>query len=105
MTDTTQLTIGVDAICADGYCGEVTRVVVDPIGRLVTHVVVEPKHRSGLGKLVPLGLVDARVDEIRLRCTLGEFDKLDAAEETILLPGSSGGYRGYRPGQMGVIHP
>jgi hypothetical protein len=82
MTDTTQLTIGVDAICADGFCGEVTRVVVDPAARTVTHLVVAPKYRRGLGKLVPLELVDARADEVRLRCRLAEFDKLDAARDT-----------------------
>jgi len=103
MTDTTQLTIGVDAICTDGSCGELSRVVVDPIAGLVTHVVVEPKYRSGLGKLVPLKLVDAGADEIRLRCSLAEFDELDAAEETTFLPGNNGGYGGYPAGQMVVL--
>ncbi len=30
MTQTTQFTIGAEARCSDGVCGEVTRVVVDP---------------------------------------------------------------------------
>ena len=98
MTETTQFTIGVDALCSDGTCGTVSRVVVDPVGRTVTHLVVEPMHRQGLGRLVPLDLVDATPDEARLRCTTAEFEQLDAAEETQFLPGTIG-YAGYGPGQ------
>jgi hypothetical protein len=97
MTETT-FTIGVDATCTDGACGEVIRVVIDPVLRTVTHLVVEPKHRLGLGRLVPLDLVDATTCDVRLRCTLVEFEKLDLAEETQFLPGSSG-YTGYGPGE------
>jgi hypothetical protein len=93
----TQFTIGADASCTDGVCGEVSRVVVDPVARAVTHLVVEPKHEHGLARLVPLDLVDATTGEIRLRCTLEEFEKLDHAEETQFLPGGSG-YAGYGAG-------
>jgi sporulation protein YlmC with PRC-barrel domain len=98
MTEATQFTIGVEASCTDGVCGEVIRVVVDPVARTVTHLVVEPKHRQGLGRLVPLDLVDTTPEEVRLRCTTAVFEQLDAAEETQFLPGSSG-YAGYGPGQ------
>jgi sporulation protein YlmC with PRC-barrel domain len=94
----TQFTIGAEVSCTDGACGEVSRVVVDPAARAVTHLVVEPKYRLGLGRLVPLDLVDAGPEEIRLRCTLAEFGQLDAAEETQFLPGSSG-YGAYGPEQ------
>jgi hypothetical protein len=90
MAETTQFTIGADATCDDGVCGEVSRVVVDPVARAVTHLVVEPKHRRGFGRLVPVDLVDATGGEIRLRCTMAAFEELDAAEETQFLPGSSG---------------
>lgn len=100
MAEITLLTIGVDAVCTDGSCGEVSRIVVDTALQAVTHLVVEPKHRSGLGKLVPLDLVDVRADEVRLRCTVAKFDGLDPAEETSFLPGNNGGYGGYPPGQM-----
>ncbi len=94
----TQFTIGAEVSCTDGVCGEVSRVVVDPVARTVTHLVVEPGHRRGLGRLVPLGLTDAEPDEIRLDCTLAEFGQLDAAEETQFLPGSSG-FGSYGPEQ------
>jgi sporulation protein YlmC with PRC-barrel domain len=81
----------------------VTRVVVDPVARTVTHLVVEPGHWwHGPGRLVPLGLADATADQIRLRCTLADFEKLDPAEETQFLPGTPGapGYPGYDADQV-----
>jgi sporulation protein YlmC with PRC-barrel domain len=99
MERTTPLMIGAVASCTDGVCGEVSRVVVDPVARAVTHVVVEPEGRQGLGRLVPLDLVDAADGEVRLRCTLAEFDNLDAAEETQFVPGTRG-YAAYGPEQV-----
>lgn len=91
-------TIGSTASCTDGPCGKVTRVVVDPVARSVTHLVVEPQHRSGLGRLVPLALVDADAgtegDGVHLRCTSADFGDLPLAEETDFLPGGSG-YEAY----------
>ena len=99
MAQTTSFTIGADVSCSDGVGGELTRVIVNPVARAVTHLAVEPKHRHGSARLVPLDLVDATTDEIRLRCTLAEFGKLDPAEETQFLPGTPE-YPGYDPGQM-----
>lgn len=91
--------IGAGVSCADGACGEVTRVVIDPVRRELTHLVVEPVGRSGLGRLVPLDLANATGGEIRLRCTMAEFEKLDAAEETQFVPGTRG-YEAYGPEQV-----
>jgi sporulation protein YlmC with PRC-barrel domain len=76
-----ELTIGAEASCSDGYCGKVSRLVIDPAARTVTHLVIGPKHRRKLGRLVPIRLVDTTTDHIRLRCTLAEFENLDPAEE------------------------
>ncbi len=99
MAETTSFTIGADVSCTDGGCGKVTCVIVDPVARAVSHLVVEPKHHHDRGRLVPLDLVDATTGEIRLRCTLAEFERLDPAEETQFLPGTPG-YPGYDPGQV-----
>ena len=80
------IALGSDAVYGDGDIGEVLAMVVDPVGRTVTHVVVEPKGRRGLARLVPLDLVDlfgAATGRIPLRCTEAEFQNLDAAEETL----------------------
>ena len=99
MDRTTPIMIGAGARCTDGVCGEVTRVVVDPVAHAVTHLVVEQAGRQGLGRLVPLDLVDATDGEIRLRCTLAEFDSLDSAEDTQFVPGTRG-YAAYGPDQV-----
>ena len=95
MIDETPFTIGANASCSDGPCGEVIRVVVDPVAMAITHLVVEPKHRKGLGRLVPLDLLDeSESGDIEMHCTLAEFGKLKSAEETQFLPDRRG-YAGY----------
>jgi sporulation protein YlmC with PRC-barrel domain len=100
MAESTEFTIGARASCADGPCGQVVRVVIDPIARKVTDLIVEPPHRSGLGRLVPLELVaDADPDDVRLGCSLAQFEQLSFAEETHFVPGNNGGYGGYATGE------
>jgi sporulation protein YlmC with PRC-barrel domain len=99
VTESRQFTIGAEANATDGVCGVVSRVIVDPIARAVTHLVVEPKHSRDVSRLVPLDLLDtAPTGEVRLRCTVAEFEKLDVAQETHFLLGD--GYPGYGPDQM-----
>ena len=74
--------IGADASCTDGACGQVSRIIVNPVAREVTHLVVDPKHRHGPGRLVPADLLYAATGQIRLRCSLAEFQALRPAEET-----------------------
>lgn len=105
-----ELRIGAEVSCSDGYCGKVTRLVVDPAARTVTHLVIEPKHRQNLGRLVPVDLVDTTTAHIRLRCTIAEFDRLDPAEETDLVGGAGYGMPGSAPNYasaygVGVGHP
>jgi sporulation protein YlmC with PRC-barrel domain len=99
MSETMDFTIGSEVACSDGVCGELKRVVVDPVARALTHLVVEPRHRRGTGHLVPIDLVESTTNEIRLRCTMSEFEALDDAEETHFLPGAGGGW-GYEQDQM-----
>jgi hypothetical protein len=89
MSETTQYTIGAAVTCSDGICGKLNRVVVDPAARVLTHLVVEPKNRLQLGRLVPISLVEETAKEIRLRCSLSEFDALEDAEETRFLTEAS----------------
>jgi sporulation protein YlmC with PRC-barrel domain len=78
--------IGAGARCTDGACGQVSRIIVNPVTREVTHVAVDPKHRPGAGRLVPVDLVDATAGQIQLRCTLAEFQALRPAQETEAVP-------------------
>jgi sporulation protein YlmC with PRC-barrel domain len=99
MAQTVSFTIGAHASCDDGECGTVKRVVVDPLARTVTHLVVEPKHRLGLARLVPLGIAQSTQDGVRLRCSMADFEQLDSAEETQFVPGTLG-YENYGPEQV-----
>jgi sporulation protein YlmC with PRC-barrel domain len=95
-----EFTLGARASCSDGFCGVVSRTILDPAARTVTHLVIGPRHGEG-GRLVPLDLVEAAAGEIRLRCTLDEYSRLGPAEETELVDGGYGG--GYGDvGGMGV---
>jgi sporulation protein YlmC with PRC-barrel domain len=82
MPGTEQFTIGAEVSCTDGACGKLSRVVVDPVAQVVTHLIVEPRHGHELPRLVPVDLVNSTPGEIQLNCTSAEFDVLDPAEET-----------------------
>lgn len=90
------IAIGATASCTDGPCGQVRCVVVDPVAREVTHIVVGTKHRKGLGRLVPLDLFDAAGYQVTLTCDLATFEDLEMAEQVQFLPRSVG-YRTYEP--------
>ena len=90
----TEFTLGAGASCSDGSCGEVIRTILNPATRTVTHLVIEPRHHPESGRLVPVGLVEAGVGDIRLSCSLAEFDGLEPAEQIELVEGVNygGGY-------------
>jgi hypothetical protein len=79
---TTPFTIGTEVRCSDGACGELTGVVVDPLARALTHLIVDPKYSRTAGHLVPIEAVESTADQIRLRCSIVEFGAFPAAEET-----------------------
>jgi sporulation protein YlmC with PRC-barrel domain len=99
MSEPTEFIIGSEVSCSDGACGELRRVVIDPVARALTHLVVEPKHGPPRGHLVPVDLVLSASQGITLTCTTSEFEKLDEAEETQFIPGGSTRF-GYGQGQM-----
>ncbi|MGH8997583.1 MAG: hypothetical protein ACRDYB_16410, partial [Acidimicrobiales bacterium] len=83
MSEAAEYAIGAQVYCEGGECGELLRVVVDPIKRAITHLVVEQRHSQEVGRLVPIDLVETATEqELRLRCTRRKFETLEAAEET-----------------------
>ena len=87
MSGPTDFTIGSEVSCIDGACGELRRVVIDPVARALTHLVIEPKHGRQKGHLVPINIAASTTGGIRLACTTAEFEKFDEAEETQFIPG------------------
>jgi hypothetical protein len=102
MAAAVEFAIGAEVSCVDGICGRLTRVVVDPVARAVTDLVIEPEDRAGLARLVPVELASPGgqgPDSIRLSCTLAQFARFDSAEETQFVPGTRG-YEIYGPEQV-----
>jgi uncharacterized protein YrrD len=87
--------IGAQVDATDGQCGKLTRVILDPVADVLTHLVVEPGHHEERAQLVPVDLV-VRVEDdvIGLSCTKQQFGRLDAAEDIQFLPANptAGGY-------------
>jgi sporulation protein YlmC with PRC-barrel domain len=93
MPETLLFRLGADVRCADGDCGKIRSLVINPDEDAVTHLVVGPAHRQGLGKLVPLRLAgttpgDTASGEVRLSCTMAGFGQLEPAEAMYFFPGS-----------------
>jgi len=100
MSDSAEFRIGCEVACGDGPCGELTRVVVDPVARALTHLVVEPRHKPTAGRLVPVELVESASEErIVLRVSRSELEALDEAAVTSFLP-TEASELGYEPGQV-----
>jgi hypothetical protein len=98
MAAETEFAIGARASCSDGYCGELRRLIIDPATDTVTHLVIQRGHSKEAARLVPGDLAETTDDEIRLHCTLAEFDKFDHAEEREL-----GDKADERIGDIGVL--
>jgi len=73
--------------CTDDVLGRLADVVIDPVTRRVTHLVVQPSHTDARPRLVPVELA-AREDgspEIALRCSTADIERLPTARETAFL--------------------
>jgi sporulation protein YlmC with PRC-barrel domain len=82
-----QFVFGTTANCSDGVCGQVTRTILNPASRTLTHVVIEPTHNAAIGRLVPVELVQSAQGEIDLSCTQAQFGQLAGADEVELAEG------------------
>lgn len=96
MPTTRRLVLGALVVATDGVCGLVKSLFVDPTANRVVHLVVEPEHRTGLARLVPVELVcgveaDA-ANGIDLDCDLAGVEALPAAETSEVVPGVGVGY-------------
>ncbi|HLW95053.1 MAG TPA: hypothetical protein VKS25_06735 [Solirubrobacteraceae bacterium] len=100
MAEGVQYTIGSEVLCADGPCGKLVRVVVDPVARSLTHLVVEPPHDPTGARLVPVSLVSPDAHPTTLSVTRAEFDALEAAEETKFIDPRDASVYGYGSGQV-----
>jgi sporulation protein YlmC with PRC-barrel domain len=85
MSETMEFDIESEVDCTDGACGKLTRVVVDPVARSMTHIVVDPGSRHAIARLVPIRFIGSAGERIKLTCTKAQFEVLEEADETDFL--------------------
>ena len=114
MTEQAGYSIGAGVSCADGDCGRLHRIIMDPATQTLTHLVVGRDPHTA--RLVPVSLVgSAGVEAITLSCTGSGFDLLEPAEATEMVqptapaggPVTGGGTLGgaYRaPAKPDMVH-
>ena len=82
-----RLEIGNRVRCSDGPYGELADVVIDPLKKRVTHLVVRREHAADK-RLVPIELANGRHDDqnvIELGCTLEETQEFESVHEAAYL--------------------
>jgi sporulation protein YlmC with PRC-barrel domain len=83
-----RLEIGNRVRCTDGVYGELADIVIDPLEKRVTHLVVQPEQGEGEARLVPIQRAKGRDDEqreIELECTLDEAHGFESVHEAAYL--------------------
>jgi sporulation protein YlmC with PRC-barrel domain len=80
-----RLELGKPIVCTDGEVGELADVVVDPVQRRVTHLVVQPHGNLGPARLVPAGLASGDGHRISLGCTRADVDGFATVRESSYL--------------------
>jgi hypothetical protein len=79
-----RLELGSPVRCADGDAGVLADLVIEPRGRRVTQLVVEPRHRHGLARLVPIALAaqaEGSGADLRLECRTSDVHRLPEVHE------------------------
>jgi hypothetical protein len=78
--------IGAEVQCADGPGGHSTCVILNPVTRRVTHIVVKEKWFPHVERLVPVEIVtESTSHQIHLRCSIKDLAELDSFVETEFL--------------------
>lgn len=80
MPDVLTLIGGSEVHCSDGHCGSLSRLLIEPGTRTVSHVAVELPGLAGDSRLVPIVLVQEAADAVVLACSRTEFDALPSGE-------------------------
>ena len=80
-----RLELGSVVRCTDLPFGELADVVVDPVSRRVTHLVVQPPDRHDRARLVPVERARAAGDDIALDCSVADVEALEPVHESAYL--------------------
>jgi sporulation protein YlmC with PRC-barrel domain len=77
-----RLDLGSRVHCTDAAFGELADVIVDPISRRVTHLVVEPHGRHDRARLVPIDRARPADDGLALEYSIAEVEALEPLHES-----------------------
>jgi sporulation protein YlmC with PRC-barrel domain len=83
-----RLEIGDRVRCLDGVYGELADIVIDPLEKRVTHLVVRPEQDEGVAQLVPIQLAnggEGGQHEIELKCSVREAQGFESVHEAAYL--------------------
>ncbi len=80
-----RLELGSAVRCTDAQFGELADIVVDPLSRRVTHLVVRPHHAPDQARLVPVGQARDDGDAIALDGSVADIQALDPVRESAYL--------------------
>jgi sporulation protein YlmC with PRC-barrel domain len=80
-----RLGLGSDVHCTDAPFGEIADVVVDPVSRRVTHLVVQPHRRHDCARLVPVERASPAGDGVMLDCSIADIEALEPLQESAYL--------------------
>src|SRR3954451_23552621 len=77
-----RLDLGSGVHCTDAAFGELADVIVDPISRRVTHLVVEPHGHHERARLVPIDRVQPAGDGLALDYSIADVEALEPLHES-----------------------
>ena len=78
-----QIPVGAEVNCTDGLCGKSTYVLINPVMKKVTHLVVMETTQHHLEYVVPIqSVAGMKNDTIQLRCTRAELQHMDPFVKT-----------------------
>ena len=69
--------------CQNKVCGKIICVIINPISKSVTHIVVKEKGFIGIERLIPVEeILGTQSDQVTLRCSVNEFSKFESFSES-----------------------
>ena len=91
--------LNVEVNCTDGNCGRSSHVIINPLDRAITHVVVEyDSFPDSNQRLVSLDKINKTTDNsIQLKCTTQELTEMEKFTETHYIDSEAADYAAFDP--------
>jgi hypothetical protein len=91
-------------ICQNQECGKTACIIINPINKLITHIVVKENGLIGIKRLVPVEeIFESQADQITLRCSQKELSNYEPFTESHYIGGDEQ-YLDY-PADQYYYHP